>query len=481
MDLRLKESSTLQIHNNPTKWRALPPIMGQLHNDLAVRPLTSSAPSRSAELIENCYVHPWMLAAFFFLARRVACFQFAKNQSSPLTAIKVRGGGRPSAPSTPSTLKPLWSGGVHQDDIDALVDACLKDPTINIKAIPDWLERQIYHSTITLVLTTLHKGLSSVHGKTLWGHEFEITRLPRRKDRMETAIADLSELSTSPEHAKVLEQVADRLLANKHINQPLIPDVLERQLYTNCLKIVFRVLDLLAASFRLTLCGHDLKLQLDPCDDWTKVSYQEAALKRLAEKNSTATGGSSCLNDMSLERMKQAAKEIGMARQDHRPTWRRWLTPANNEFIAQLHASAYCLVLGIVDDFLEHTEIQLLSDRFEFNLAPMSDASATTTPEVSSAAGTEAKMAGATKFPSSILAAKHASTNGLAYLVVGVAIGYALHAVLVQHSQFRLGAILSHLKSTIRTVSENARNGLRSVVDLVLSIFGNSRGSGDSS
>jgi hypothetical protein len=69
--------------------------------------------------------------------------------------------------------------------------------------------------------------------------------------------------------------------------------------------------------------------------------------------------------------MVQVRRDMGRQADKKRWVWQRWLSPANNDFVAQLHASVYCLILGVMDDLLEHTEIQiLLSDRISFDLVP---------------------------------------------------------------------------------------------------------------
>jgi len=355
---------------------------------------------------------------------------------------------------------PLWSGGVYQEDIEALVDACLKDPDINIKAVPDWLERQIYKSIITLVLNVVHHGLNGIHRKTLWKHELHLTRLPRRKDRLDKALAALSQHTRTPEHTEILEQVADRLLADRYINQPMIPDCLERQIYANCLKIVFRVLDLLAVTFKLTLCGHDLKIKLDPSDDWTKETYQKAALQRITDKtksssaSTSASSSSSCLNDATMEQMKQLAREMGAAHKDDRPFWQRWLSPTNNEFIAQLHASVYCLVLGILDDFLENTEIQLLSDRIEFELRSMNDVNDDGVSHVGG--GGQGVTRGLALWNHNYFdrdVGAYNKANSLVLLTAGIVVGYAVHVILV-NKELHLESLLSGARSAVVNTSK---------------------------
>ena len=48
--------------------------------------------------------------------------------------------------------------------------------------------------------------------------------------------------------------MAERLIANSSINMKIIPDFLEAQIFENCLKLVFRIIDMLARSVKLRLC-----------------------------------------------------------------------------------------------------------------------------------------------------------------------------------------------------------------------------------
>ena len=149
-------------------------------------------------------------------------------------------------------------------------------------------------------------------------------------------------------------------MANKAINQRLLPDAIERQIYVNCLKIVFRLLDLLTTTFRLTVCGHDLHLEMEPS---TRYAIQEAALAR----------ASSSLTEIDMQVMTEIARKAGVDMEEtdrERWFWQRFFDPCNNQFVASLHASLYGLILGVLDDLLANTELELLSDRIRFDIVP---------------------------------------------------------------------------------------------------------------
>ncbi|KAL3904532.1 MAG: hypothetical protein SGILL_010028, partial [Bacillariaceae sp.] len=214
-----------------------------------------------------------------------ACFKKSLlDPSSPPVWMISRGGAKnvPRAAVEELPSPTALSDGVNVHDVEELVKQCIKDPNINIGSIPDWLETQIYRATIQLTLNSVYRALHGLEGRHILGHQIEILRKSRRKTRIQNDLLKIHQMSDAQED--VLEQVADRLLENKDINQPLIPDMLERKIYANCLKIVFRVLDLVAVSFRITLCGHDLNISLQPS---TRMDLQQAAMQRVANSKSS--------------------------------------------------------------------------------------------------------------------------------------------------------------------------------------------------
>lgn len=327
-----------------------------------------------------------------------------KNSHDSHHVCQVIPRGGESAPSPP---RPRLLFEVEKSDVEELVNECLKDPEINIGGIPDWIERQIYRVTIRLTLNALYRSLGGIHGKEILGYEFELSRLSRRKANLK---ADLNKLSKKTDaQEEILETVAKRLLQNKNINNSLIPDVVEQQLYTSCLKIVFRVLDLVADTFTICLCGHDLKLALEPST--TQDALEQSALKRSASK---------AISDIDVEYLTEVAREISMEADRGRWFWQRWLSPSDNKFIAQLHASIYCLVLGIIDDLLQNTEIHLLSDRIKFDLVE----SATSALEDPSNPKNPTEIPSGERTQKADKAIRKCRSGGFWTLVSGAALGY---------------------------------------------------------
>lgn len=90
------------------------------------------------------------------------------------------------------------------------MDEILADPNINIKGVPDSMERIIYVSTVMMTLNAIYPSLSWLHGTEVLGH-----RLVLHRNAIETTG---SGIQLSPNLGKVnmvvLGAMADELLKN---------------------------------------------------------------------------------------------------------------------------------------------------------------------------------------------------------------------------------------------------------------------------
>lgn len=152
-------------------------------------------------------------------AASVAAF-VAHAQSQDTTTTKCDATNeKPTQVEYSEKPNPFWPVGVNSKEVDMLVEECLKDESINIKALPDYLERQIYSATIRLTLNLIYQVLGQLHGTSVLAHEIQLQRLvnPHQPERT------LKNLRDSLDE-EILEKVADRMMANKAVNQSLVPE-----------------------------------------------------------------------------------------------------------------------------------------------------------------------------------------------------------------------------------------------------------------
>jgi hypothetical protein len=272
----------------------------------------------------------------------------------------------------------VWPSGISNDDVEHLVEQVMLDSSIAIPLLPDAIERQIYRSTIKLCWNAVYHFLGDIQGKQLFGHEFRLTRWKARDSMTtQTGIAQQYQAYRNSDTLDeiVLEMVARRLLDNKAINQRFLPDVLERKLYVNCLKLVFRLLGMMAESVRIVLCGHEIRLHLSKV---TASAILTPAVQRVA----------SSMTHIDKFRLHEFALQVGI--HDHelvggtdsnttlpqqRHSWmERMVDRRRRALLTHVHAALFGLILGILDDLLANTSIDLLSDRITLDIVPATDA-----------------------------------------------------------------------------------------------------------
>jgi len=276
---------------------------------------------------------------------------------------------------TPVVVNPL-SAGVSSAQVNALVDECLADPSINIRAIPDAVERALYQTTIQLTLNLVYQLLGRLHGATILRHELRLertTNLGHHSNNNELSLSQLRDNLNEP----LLEDMAARLVASSHINQTLIPDALEVQLYANCLKIMFRLLDLLSATLAVQVCGHTFRLEITPQDkellweDWNKSGDNNNTNHQTSSLAGTPIN-SQLLLEYALQQ--QGGVDLAERARQNQSLLGRLLWPFRQDvFVAQLQASLYGLFLALLDHVLERCSVQLLQDRVTVDLVPLTD------------------------------------------------------------------------------------------------------------
>jgi hypothetical protein len=295
----------------------------------------------------SMYSIPWVL---------ITCFAFS---SSILMAETEEKAHIKKQKEHQDHENPLLSG-VSEEDIQAFVKQVLADPTMNCKGIPDAVEAELYRLTVRLVLDILYSSISALHGVEfdfLAGHRIELRRRRETADEAAASRWILKE-NTGIDEA-VLEQVADRILQNSAVNFTAVPDILEREIYSNCLKLVFRLLDTLANTFCINICGHELRLHFDPM--------------KIHASNTDTTTGTGTVVPKSRINVELLANQC--SRSDYNNANSSSNSSSNGSksssssqslFQQQVLLSVYTLVLGIFDDVLANSEIKLLHDRVSF-------------------------------------------------------------------------------------------------------------------
>lgn len=65
---------------------------------------------------------------------------------------------------------------------------------------------------------------------------------------------------------EAIRKLVDSFMKNKNINQRYIPDAIERQIYQNMILLLMTLLEESLKTARIQFLGHELTMQLAPCD-----------------------------------------------------------------------------------------------------------------------------------------------------------------------------------------------------------------------
>lgn len=63
-----------------------------------------------------------------------------------------------------------------------------------------------------------------------------------------------------------IERYIDELLADEAVNQQLIPDMMERAMYRNVLRLSVRLLERIVNETEVQVLGHRIRMTLEPDD-----------------------------------------------------------------------------------------------------------------------------------------------------------------------------------------------------------------------
>jgi hypothetical protein len=231
---------------------------------------------------------------------------------------------------------------VDEEAIHKLTKEILKDPSMNIRMIPNKIEAILYKNIVRLTLNAVYGQIKKSNGHSfLFGHAIRMRYI--RGSAKE--IGSFTEIATSEKDVEILENVADRLLENKNINQPLIPDDLERQIYTNCLKIIVLVLGTVQSSLRMSICDYSMGFYFDPKPNAiaTTVAF-DRALDVLSNADKSA---------LEAYQQKAAVDIKGSGLSFYFSNYRRAL-------LSQVHATMFGFVLHVVQDMMDQTIIEFV-------------------------------------------------------------------------------------------------------------------------
>lgn len=156
------------------------------------------------------------------------------------------------------------TGGIGGSDLEAYMESLVLEAELqSVPMLPAAFERKLYMDIAQLILFTFQRSLLTLDNAEIWGHtlKVDITSVPERW----SARPGQAKRSSIVGQAQ-LQVIVDHMLASKVVSMPLLPGPMQRRLFTNCVTVVFMLLeDLLTGEEEgVTFMGHKMRFQLSP-------------------------------------------------------------------------------------------------------------------------------------------------------------------------------------------------------------------------
>lgn len=181
-----------------------------------------------------------------------------------------------------------------ENAIDELIDSYLRNRLVNAHLVPDFVERRVYATVLRMALKALSLTLSS---SRVMGYSLDLRVSPRavadacRNGAKRTKHDKSAARAREARSERMIGELVDRFVDNKHIDMFMMPDWLERKLYANVLRMAVGVAsDTLRAS-SVDILGHRLSLNCTALDALARPEStpelsdaEEAELTRLVDE-----------------------------------------------------------------------------------------------------------------------------------------------------------------------------------------------------
>ncbi|EEQ99837.1 hypothetical protein Pmar_PMAR020296, partial [Perkinsus marinus ATCC 50983] len=150
----------------------------------------------------------------------------------------------------------------RQERLSEYVDALLASGQLTKHPlVPHEFEKKLYLDILSIVTFAFENAMGSLDNMQLWGHAIKV-----RSVQESDVFINLKLSGTSIHGREQLSVIVDSMLRDEFVNNPLIPDAVERSLYLNTVILIFRILEDLSNSLHVSVMGHRLEWKLIPLE-----------------------------------------------------------------------------------------------------------------------------------------------------------------------------------------------------------------------
>jgi len=169
------------------------------------------------------------------------------------------------------------SGDGDVDPVDALVEIYVRKEAINVPLLPDFVERHIYGTVLRLVIYQLQSKAGEVE-VDFFGRRLGLDFAPLSAREIKRTCEAANRRMTSDRkraHHSAVESCTSRLLESGRIDIGMLPEGIERVLYSNVVGLVLGILHDTFASTTVSFLAHDLDFNFRPTKRHEKTKGKE--------------------------------------------------------------------------------------------------------------------------------------------------------------------------------------------------------------
>jgi len=156
------------------------------------------------------------------------------------------------------------SGTIGGYDLETYMEGLISEAGLqSVPMLPASFQSKLYMDLAQLILFTFQRSVLTLDKAEVWGHTLKVNLSPAARFVGRQGHRRHKQSIVGKEQLKA---IVDHMLASKAVHMPMIPNAMERRLYTNCMTVVFMLLEdlLTGESEGITFMGHRMRFHLSP-------------------------------------------------------------------------------------------------------------------------------------------------------------------------------------------------------------------------
>lgn len=239
--------------------------------------------------------------------------------------------------------------------VAGLVEFLCHDEDLNIPNLPDSIKHSLFSMIVSQFLSTFLKSFyGGVTGQNLMGHHMDLYYSEAKELEVSKVLQEIEEeeeSGTKPVAVRDIEALVDQILGHKEINIGMLPDSVERPLYSKSIHVVVHCIQYILLCTEYDFCGYSFRGTFDiKSDDGEKKDPVRMVRADLGDHRHEVD------REILQEVIEDATRDISGG--------------YSHMLEKQVIAAVYALAIYTVFETLKELVVNVLGDNFRLRLMP---------------------------------------------------------------------------------------------------------------